>query len=67
MSCVVIKQELDLPVENEFELNGLIKQDIPSNADETHNVKLEEGETSYKRKEEYAYEGKSKFEVCLIQ
>ena len=66
MSCVVIKQELDLPEENEFELNGLIKQDTPSNVDETHNVKLEDGETSYKKKEENVYEGKSKFEVSLI-
>ena len=66
MSCVVIKQELDLPEENEFQLAAIIKQDIPSNVDETHNVKLEDGETSYKIKEENVYEGKSKFEVSLI-
>ena len=67
MSCVLIKQEQELPEENAVKLAAVIKQDIPSNADETHNVKLEEGETSFKKKEEYGYEGKSKFEVCLLQ
>ena len=64
MSCVMIKQELELPEEKEVKAATVIKQDIPSNADETHRVKLEGGETSYKRKEEYGYVGKSKFEVC---
>ena len=53
MSCVVIKQELELSEEKEVKPATVIKQDIPSNADETHNIKLEEGETSYKRTEEY--------------
>ena len=66
MSCVVIKQELDMPEENEYQLAAIIKQDISSKVDETHNVKLEDEETSYKRKEENDYEGKSKFEVSLI-
>ena len=66
MSCVLIKQELELSDENVVKLATVIKQDIPSDADETHNIKSEEGETSYKRIEEYAYEGKSNFEVSLI-
>ena len=63
MSCEWIKQE---PLEeNEMKFEAGLKQEIPLKVEETHHVKVEDGETSYKMKEDFALESDSHHEVNL--
>ena len=64
MSCEWIKQE---PLEeNEIKLEAGPKQEIHVNDDKTHSVKLKDGESSYKKEEDYALESDSHLKVILV-
>ena len=63
MSCDWIKQE---PLEeNEIQFEAGLKQEIPFGMEETHSVKVEDVETSFKKEEDYALESDSHYEVSL--
>ena len=64
MSCEWIKQE---PLEeNEMQFEAGLKQEIPPKVEETHHVKVEDGNTSYKMKEDFALEGSNHVNLYFL-
>ena len=64
MSCEWIKQE---PLaDNEIKFEAGLKQEIPRDVEEIHNVKVEDEEIPCKHKEEYSSKAISPFEVNVI-
>ena len=64
MSCEWIKQEPQ--EENEIQFETGPKQEIPLDVEETQIVKVEDGETSYEKEEDYALESDSQLKVILL-